>query len=346
MSVITSPTVARDYLAVREGGAGLIDLSSRGRMLVSGADAMMFLNGLVTNDMKTLARHSWMPAAFANVQGRLLAVVRILHREDGFLLDTEQTTHDKVLALLDRFTLAGDFRVTDLTRDTRTLSVQGAGAPAIVRAVLGKEAANVERRSMARSKLSDGDATVIAASHTAEMGFDLFVGSERAAEVMDALISAGAQVVSDETFETLRIEAGIPCYGVDMDETTVVTETNLDDAISYTKGCYLGQEIVIRIKHRGHVAKKLTGVIMDEAVDIHRGASVVSVEGKDVGRVTSATYSPLIDRTIGLAYVKYDYLAPGTVVRVDSHETRIAASIAGLPFVRGSWYETALTSDE
>src|ERR1041384_2932756 len=114
------------YPAVRYEGAGLIDLSARrGRILVGGPHSPMFLNGLVTNDVKNLAHGSWVPAAFANVQGRLIAAVRIIHRTDGFLIDTERVTHSKVLDLLSRFTLAGDFRVTDLTDDLGTLSLQG-----------------------------------------------------------------------------------------------------------------------------------------------------------------------------------------------------------------------------
>src|SRR5213078_1876191 len=105
MTVAIHKISAADYSAVRDGGAGLIDLSARGRILISGSEAVMFLNGLVTNDMKTLALNSWMAAAFANVQGRLLAAVRIIHRPDGFLIDTEETTREKVIGLLDRFTL-------------------------------------------------------------------------------------------------------------------------------------------------------------------------------------------------------------------------------------------------
>src|SRR3989442_6475084 len=110
--------------AVRDGGAGLIDLSSRGRLLVSGSEAVMFLNGLITNDMKTLAANSWMPAAFTNVQGRLLAVVRVLNLNDRFLIDTDEATHSKVLDLLSRFTLAGAIRVMDATEEIATMSAQ------------------------------------------------------------------------------------------------------------------------------------------------------------------------------------------------------------------------------
>ena len=114
--MITEATKASGYAAVRDGGAGLIDLSARGRILISGSEAVMFLNGLITNDMKTLTVNSWMPAVFPNVQGRLLAAVRVIHRDDGFLIDTEAATRDTVVKLLERFTLAGDFRLADLTQ--------------------------------------------------------------------------------------------------------------------------------------------------------------------------------------------------------------------------------------
>src|SRR6185437_7969377 len=135
-----------EYAAVRDGGAGVIDLSSRGRILVSGSEAVMFLNGLVTNDMKSLALNSWMPAAFANVQGRLLAAVRIIHYEDGFLVETEESTHEAVMKLVERFTLAGDFKVADLTDETAELSAQGNAACDIVAKVLGTQAAELERQ--------------------------------------------------------------------------------------------------------------------------------------------------------------------------------------------------------
>src|SRR3989442_15247502 len=153
--------------AVRDGGAGLIDLSSRGRLLVSGSEAVMFLNGLITNDMKTLAANTWMPAAFANVQGRLLAVVRVINREDGFLIDTEDVTHDTVLKTLERFTLAGDFRIADVTNETVSLSIQGKSAENIMAAVLGEQA-TVERQKVVKGKLADGQqGTIIRPPHTA-----------------------------------------------------------------------------------------------------------------------------------------------------------------------------------
>ena len=327
-----------EYSAVRHGGAGLIDLSSRGRILVGGSEAVTFLNGLITNDMKTLAPNSWMPAAFANVQGRLLAAVRIIHREDGFLIDTEAATRDSVVTLLDRYTLAGDFHLADMTDRMTMVSVQGKIAAEIMRQTLGEDAANLDRQSLVQAKFGDTAATVIRATHTAEDGFDLFIDGGNPAPFAEELRAAGATPVVDETFETLRIEAGIPLYGIDMDENNVVTETNLDDAVSFTKGCYVGQEIIVRIKHRGHVAKKLTGVILETETPVPRNAKVLSNDDKEVGRITSSTFSPQRDRAIALGYLKYDYLAPGTSVKITAGDREVSATVAELPLVRGCWY--------
>ena len=298
--------------------------------MVSGSEAVMFLNGLITNDMKTLAANSWMRAAFANVQGRLLAVVRILNRVDGFLIDTEATTRQKVLQLLDRYTLAGDFRVADLTDQTACYSVQGSQSATILGQVFGKDIV-LNPGEVIELKLDHANVTIIRATHTAADGFDLFVEPSAADKLRQALIDAGAEPVGPVTAELLRIEAGIPSYGIDMDETTIVTEANLDDAVSFTKGCYLGQEIIVRIRHRGHVAKKIAGIAFPEKAEIESGARLLSVDDKEIGRITSVTFSPKLNRTIALGYVKYDYLEAGTEVQV----VNARGVVADLPFVGG-----------
>ncbi len=328
-----------EYSAVRESGAGLIDLSARGRILVSGSDALMFLNGLITNDMKTLARNAWMPAAFANVQGRLIAAVRVIHREDGYLIDTDAGTRDSVIKLVERFTLAGDFRVTDLSSEVTTLSLQGSKAAEIIASMFGTETSEIAHHEVSNPKLDNGQpATIIRATHTTEDGFDLFVDTADAQGLRDLLIAAGATQIGEEVAETLRIEAGIPLFGVDMDQTTIISETNLEDAVSDTKGCYIGQEIIVRIKHRGHVAKKLTGIVFENEHQVEKDAKIFSVGDQEIGRVTSTAFSPRLNRTIALAYLKYDYLEPGTEGKVSAQGEEFAASVVELPFVRGSWY--------
>ena len=334
----TSKTIPPDYSAVRDGGAGLIDLSNRGRLLVSGSEAAQFLNGLITNDMKTLGANSWMTAAFANVQGRLLAAVRVIHREDGFVIDTESTTKETVGKLLERFTLAGDFHLSDLSEQLAHLSVQGAAAAAMLRKVLGVDLSDLDRTALANVQWQNEPVTVLRSTHTAEDGFDLFLERSAGEGLRKTFLAAGAPPVTGEVQEVLRIEAGIARYGRDMDESNVVTETNLEDAVSFTKGCYLGQEIIVRIKHRGHVAKKLTGLVIEKEATIESGAKILSADEKEVGRVTSATFSPQLERTIALGYVKYDYLEPGTSVNVVNGDEGNSANVSELPFVRGSWY--------
>jgi len=351
-----------EYATVREGGSGVIDLSNRGRILVSGAEAVQFLNGLITNDMKTLAENTWMPAAFPNVQGRLIASVRVVRLKDEgtdrttpeglpqqnsranvnptFLIDTEPATHERVLKTIERFTLAGDFRVSDITGQTGLLSVQGRRAVNVVRSVLGDEAASIAPRQLIQIPWQQnelrGKLTVVRATHTAEDGFDLVVSSDQAGSLWHALQSAGARPVGYDALEILRIEAGLPRYGVDMDDTNVVTEAALDDAVSYTKGCYIGQEIIARIKYRGHVAKKSTGLVFDQLVKVEANANIKSTDDKDIGRITSRTYSPHLGRTVALAYLKYDYLAPGTSVKLVCGDEELNAHVTELPFVRGS----------
>ena len=305
------------YTAVRNGGAGLIDLSERGRIRVSGSEATMFLNGLVTNDVKSLAENRWMPAVFPTVQGRLIGAVRIARVKDGFLIDTERASHDAVLKTISRFTMAGDFKVADLTDESAIVSLQGKRAAEVVEKVFNTNVADLPRNGVSEHE----GVTIIRATHTSEDGFDLVFDATRAAEMRQALLDAGATTVDQETFEILRIEAGIARFGRDMDETNVIPELNLDDAVSYTKGCYVGQEIIVRIKHRGHPAKKLVGLKADRPME--PGAIV-----------TSAAVSPTVG-SIGLGYVRYESIEPGTNVVVDDD---VNATVTELPFIRGSWY--------
>jgi folate-binding protein YgfZ len=306
-----------EYEVVRDGGAGLLDLSAaRGRIRVSGSEATMFLNGLITNDVKNLPQNRWMPAVFPTVQGRLIGAVRVIHgREPYFLIDTETASHEAVLKTVSKFTLAGDFKVSDVTAETALLTLQGQGAAEILQKVFDQTVSDLPQNGVVQTAWQNVPVTIIRASHTGEDGFDIFIDSSRKAELQGALEAGSAQPIGEETFEILRVEAGIARFGQDMDENTVVPEINLDHAVSYTKGCYIGQEIIVRIKHRGHPAKKLTGLRFEADQQIEPGAVIRSHENQEIGRVTSAVISPRRG-SIGLGYVRYEYLAEGTRVVV------------------------------
>lgn len=345
METAAGKSISKGYSAVRDGGAGIIDLSARGRIAVGGSEAAKFLNGLITNDMKTLPAQCWMPALFPNVQGRLLAAVRVMNLGDDYLIDTEPATYPTVLNLLTRFTLAGDFRVTDQTEHLAALSVQGKRSPEIITSIFGEGAVPVQKLpwepgNITLAEFEGRPVTIICDTHTAEKGFDLFIEVAQITDMRQALIDAGALEVSDDAVEILRIEAGIPRYGIDVDSTTVVNETSFDHSISFTKGCYTGQEIIIRVKHRGHVARKLTGIIFpNEPFEID-DLTVYSEHGQDAGRVTSWVISPNLRITAAMAYIKYDYLQAQTPIQMEAGGRTIKGIVCNeLPLVRGSFYE-------
>jgi len=182
--------------------------------------------------------------------------------------------------------------------------------------------------------------TIICDTHTAEQGYDLFIEAAQITDLRQALIEAGVVEVSEGTAEILRIEAGIPRYGVDVDSNTVVNETSYDHSISFTKGCYIGQEIVVRIKHRGHVAKKLTGIIFpNESFEVG-DPTVYSEDGKEAGRVTSWVISPGLDETAAMAYIKHDYLKSLTPIQMEAGGRTFKGIVCmELPLYRGSFYE-------
>jgi folate-binding protein YgfZ len=319
-----------EYRAVRETGAGLFDFPKRGLIEVSGGEAVQFLNGMLTNDIAKLPENSWMLAAFPNVQGRLLAFVRVLKIGDKFLFDTEAATREKVFNNLFRFTFAGDFKVRDLSEEMTLLSIQGKRAGEILESKVQSPKSKAE---VVEAKFNGEKVLVIRSTHAAADGFDLFAPANLIQNLVKEFENAGAMKIGNEAREVLRVEAGIPLYGVDMDETTIVLETGLDEAVSFTKGCYIGQEVIIRIHHRGHVAKKLAGLIFDEPSDIAQNNELKSAEGKNAGRVTSIAFSPVLNKQIALAYVRYDFLQPGTELLINEIAR---AKVAHLPFVGGN----------
>ena len=298
-----------DYEKVCGGSTGYIE-KKRGLIEVSGKEAVQFLNGLITNDVVKLENNSQMTAAFPNAQGRLLAVVQVARFDDKFLFETEEATHAAVFSNLFRFTYAGDFFVADLSDDYRYFQISD-------------------------SKFQMPDSAHLEFQN--KFGTSIFVPNNAAAEFVGNLKKQNAVEISDDLYEVLRIENGIPLYGVDMDETTIVPEIGLPDVISYNKGCYIGQEIIARIHFRGHVAKQLTGLILSEPsasagdlnADEFRNAELKSLEGKNAGRITSAIYSPKFEKFIALAYVRYDFLTEGTGLKVNE----FAAQVKNPPFV-------------
>ena len=289
-----------NYNLISAGNAGFIN-QKRGLIEVSGKEAIQFLNGLITNDVASLEENEQLYAAFPNAQGRLLAVVRVRRKGEKFLFETEAATHEKVFQNLFRFTFAGDFFVEDLSEKYLYFSITNY-----------------------KLQITNSDSI----EFESRFGKDLFVPVEAAEDFLNELKNQNAVEISGELYEVLRIERGIPLYGVDMDETTIVPELGLDGLISYNKGCYIGQEIIARIYFRGHIAKQLTGLVFQAVESEVQNSELKSADGKNAGRITSATFSPKLDNTIALAFVRYDYLAEGTELQAGDS----TAFVKNLPF--------------
>jgi folate-binding protein YgfZ len=316
-----------EYKAVRgSNGAGLLEFPLCGLIEVSGTEAAQFLNGLITNDVKKMENYSWMLAAFANAQGRLLALARVLRIEDKFLFDVDAANYAKILQNLTRFTFAGDFRINDLTNNLRLVAINGERAFEIVNRQL--EVPNAPDK-IAASEFQNKTVFVIRDSQTAAKGFDLFAPKAIYDAVKNYLLDGGAIEISEDVREVLRVEAGTPKYGTDVDETTVVLETGQDRAVSFTKGCYIGQEIIARIYFRGHVAKRLSGLVL--SAEAAPGDELKSSEGKNAGRITSVVFSPALQKFVALALVRWEFLAEGTKLNVGEN---ITGQIVELPFVK------------
>jgi folate-binding protein YgfZ len=294
-----------NYHHIRSGGTAYYR-QARGLISVRGGEAVQFLDGLMTNDVKSLEDGAQMLSAFPNAQGRLLALVRVTRNGERFLIDTEDATRKIIFDNLFRFTMAGDFFVEDLSEEYCLIRVFDRSFIPITPPFI---------------------------EFDTNWGTEYFVHREDAPDFVGELKYLEAVEISDDLYEVLRIESGIPLYGIDMDENTIVPELGLDDMISYTKGCYIGQEIIARIHFRGHVAKRLTGVTSPEKNatdgDLKAGSELKSRDGKNAGRITSVTISPKLHKAIGLAYVRYDHLSAGTELLAG--ET--AVEVTSLPFV-------------
>lgn len=287
----------KQYRHVHDGGVAIYK-RDRGLISVHGGEAKQFLDGLITNDVKTLEDGSQMLAAFPNAQGRLIAVVRVLREGDKFLFETEEATHKVLFDNLFRFTYAGDFFVEDLSESYTYFEIFGSG-------VMGLDADEMF-------------------AFESPFGQSVFIRKEKADDLRGDLLESGAIELTDEVFDTLRIENGVPLYGIDMDETTVVPELGMDGLISYNKGCYIGQEIIARIHFRGHVAKQLTGLVSgSEGSGLSPGVELTSAEGKPAGKITSVTYSPKLEKEIALAFVRYDFLAEGTPLSIGEQKAKV-----------------------
>jgi folate-binding protein YgfZ len=325
----------RDQYDAARHHVAVLDRSGRGWIGVSGQDRASYLQGLLTNDIAALVAGQGCYAAYLTPQGRMISDLWVYELSDRILLALAGDAKDTVLSRLDQFIFTEDVTMQDLSSALACVTVLGPEAARIAGLVLEASAAtrisNLPEHGNLRATFSSTPVIVLAVQDIGQPGYDLLIDPSHGPALKAAVVAAGAVEIDMSTAEVLRVESGIPKFHSDMDENTIPLEAGIElQAISFTKGCYVGQEVIVRVLHRGHgrVARKLVGLAI-EGTEVPRPAIDIQVDGHTIGRITSSVFSQALARPIALGYVQRDFVAPGTRVVVGGDP----AAVVALPFV-------------
>ena len=313
---------AEEFSALRSQ-CGAFDLSWRAKLVVTGRDRTRWLNGMVTNNIRDLAPGHGVYSFLLNPQGHILGDMYVFNRGESFLIDTDRAQAGKLAQLLKKYIImdqvvlseAGDGLIT-------ALGLEGPKSKEVLMAA-GLEPSKLQPLEVEDRTWHDAAVSLV---RTLQGGYMIWLSPENASAMWEALVVAGATPAGAEALETWRIAAGIPRYGVDIRQRDLPQETAQDQALNFSKGCYIGQEIVERIRSRGAVHRRLTGFDFDRQAPPAVGTKIER-EGREVGEITSLTVLPS-GRVIGLGYLRREAGGPGTAIEVGG----VQATIAELPF--------------
>jgi folate-binding protein YgfZ len=325
-----------EYRAMRST-VGLIDLCHRGLLQFTGPDRLSFLQGMLSNDLRNIEPGEGQYATVLNQQGKVLGDVRVLRSENSLYLDLWEAIKDKIVAHLNRYLVADEVEIADRSQGFGILSLQGPQCKELLQELIGQVDLPLRPAQHIIADIEGAKICVVRDSHSVESGFDLIIPIAALQRLARTATEAGEQLsarwVGEKAQNTLRVEAGMPRYGVDFNEDNLLLETGLDHAVSFTKGCYLGQEVVERIRSRGHVNKKLVGLLLDGQLKAEPGDRILHGD-KELGRVSSSVNSPELGKPIALGYVYRDFWDPGTAVEIEREGSLISAEVTPLPFVK------------
>jgi folate-binding protein YgfZ len=293
-------------------GCGLYDLSGRAKIAVTGGDRVRWLNGMVSNNVRDLAPGHGVYAFMLNAQGRIQADLYVYQRGDSLLVDTERGQRDKVLQLFERYIIADDVEIADISNNLTALGVSGAQAEFVLRK------AGIQFPDLAPLELCSPtcdcacgcvQCTLVRGDDSTGTSYEVWLAPDKLRATWDALVAAGATAVGADALELRRISLGIPRYGVDIRERNLPHETGQTRALNFTKGCYLGQEIVERIRSRGAVHRQFGAFDVEGGLP-EAGAKILADE-KQVGEITSSAILPLAggDRPVALGYLRSEAAA-------------------------------------
>jgi folate-binding protein YgfZ len=307
-------------------GCGVYDLSGRAKIAVTGGDRVRWMNGMVSNNVRDLAAGHGVYAFMLNAQGRIQTDLYVFQRGDSLLVDTERAQRERVLQLFDRYIIADDVEIADISG---TLTALGLAGPESRRVL---ERAGIAVPDLAPLELCSPkcdcacgclECTLVRGDDSAGTSYEIWLTPDKRKSTYDAFVAAGATAVGGRSLELRRINFGIPRYGVDIRERDLPQETGQTRALNFTKGCYLGQEIVERIRSRGAVHRQFTAFLVEGTLP--EPGSKILAEEKEVGEITSGAILPLPggDRAVALGYLRRE--ATGKDLRVGSAKVKPAS---------------------
>jgi len=307
-------------------GCGLVDLSSRAKIALRGSDRVRWLNGMVTNNIRDLAVGKGVYAFLLNPQGHILADMYAYNRAESLTVDTDQSQLEKLVATFDRYIIMDDVELANLSDQLQSVGLAGPNAGNVLRKA-GFDFPRLEALQFTGVTWQNAAVTLVRGDHPAVECYELWLAPEQASSLQNALAQAGAKPVGPAALDLLRIAAGIPRYGQDIRERDLPQETSQDRALHFSKGCYVGQEIVERIRSRGAVHRKFAGFEVQGSLPAP-GAKL-QAEGKDVGEITSAASLPVKggERRVAIGYIRREFAAGQQVRAGDAQFT-----VTNLPF--------------
>jgi len=327
---------AAEHRAVREA-VGLADLSHRGKVRVTGDDRVKWLQSVISNDILPLQPGQGLYSSFLTHKGKMLTYFRVYMQTDAVMLEDVGEIGDATYAALRKFLLYGTkAKMENCAESWGLLLVSGPKAAMTVKTAFGADVADLKPVNFIPATIGGQSALVIRAEETGETDFEVLLPADGLVPAWERLMEAGAtfgiKPVGGRALDALRMEAGIPKAGQDLNEDIVPPEANLEDkAFSLSKGCYPGQEVVARMDTYGTVRRKLVGLLLKEGSVPPKGAKLYSGD-REVGWISSATPSPQLHAVIAFGFPLRDFSAPETPLTVDAGGTRLAATVKALPF--------------
>ena len=312
-------TDAREELDALLHGVGLVDRSPMGRLRFDGADAQDLLDRLSTNDLAAMSPGDAVHTVLTSNKGRIIDLLLVLKHDDRLTVVTNPDRAEAVADHVDFFNFGEDVEITDQSEDTAMLGLSGPGTPELVSAAIGRDVWPEQPGTFSEVNAGETSAVLVRTDFLRQPGVDLIVSANRQEALRQHLLDAGAIPVGSDAFETARILHGVPASGSELSEDRNPHEARLADYLSFTKGCYVGQEVVIRLHTYDKVQRYLSALTWEPSNAVSVG-DLLYADGKRVGEVTSASIDVRTKAGIGLGYVRKAHVDLGTVLEAGSAE--------------------------